>query len=171
VNNSVTNISRLGTFKWYQFICVCLIYIVLFLNTKSTVNFCHISFANFFLDMLIYSYHVFYALRLSEINVFYLLLFYFVSVLQQSVLCLTWTYLFNISLCCARRCVAPASIPGLSVYKSVSVSIRAFVLHLNVSVFMILCCTCACLSTSALCCTWPCLSTRACAATVRVCLQ
>ena len=48
---------------------------------------------------------------------------------------------------------------GVFVYKSVrctwtSLFIRAFVLHLDDSVFKSLCCTCACLSTRAFCCIW-----------------
>jgi hypothetical protein len=45
------------------------------LNSKFTINFCHIRLI-FVLVMLINSYHVFYALRFSEINVFYYFIIY-----------------------------------------------------------------------------------------------
>jgi hypothetical protein len=71
------------------------------------------------------------------------------------VLCITWMYLFNISLCCA-RC---AGLPVYNILYCIYVSLQELLLHLDVSVFMILCCTCACLSTRALCCTRTCIST------------
>jgi hypothetical protein len=56
--------------------------------------------------------------------------------LSCSILCFTWTYLFNCSLCCARRWpTAACGAPGLSVYKSQ-------------------CCTETCLPTGAFVCTW-----------------
>jgi hypothetical protein len=123
------------------------------------------------------------------------------STVQQSVLrprrclfcssfCFSWMYLFNSSLCYARRWpTAVCGAPGLSVYQSqcctetclptrafvctqgvcrlyravlhLCVSVyKSFVLHLKVSVFKSQFCTCACL-----------LSTRACAAPVLICLQ
>jgi hypothetical protein len=91
-------------------------------------------------------------------------------------LCLFYSRLYCASpgcICSTSVCALPGVLDFLATRSCIApkcLSTRAFVMHLDVSVFMILCCTCACLTTRALCCTWPCLSTRACAALVRVCL-
>ncbi len=74
--------------------------------------------------------------------------------LSCSSLCFTWTYLFNSSLCWARRWpTAACGAPRLSVYKSQ-------------------CCTKTCLSTRTFVCTGGvCQIYRASAALMRVCLQ
>jgi hypothetical protein len=92
-------------------------------------------------------------------------------------LCFKFTYLFNSSQCCAKRCMALLC----------TVCLQAPVLHRRVYLHGLLCCTwhvclqelcaahgCFCggiLPTRALCCTWKCLYKRTFAAPVCVCLQ
>jgi hypothetical protein len=77
-----------------------------------------------------------------------------VCVCLQEILCCTWTYLFT------RACATPVSAVtrelvlhlDVSFYKRLCctcLSTTDFVLHLDVSVYKKLCCTCMCLSTRA----------------------